>query len=50
MLMAEVLVVEAQIGVRKALERLLEGLGLRFRSVASGAQAERESRDGGLIW
>ena len=45
MLMAEVLVVEAQIGVRKALERLLEGLGLRFRSVGSGAQAERESRD-----
>ena len=45
MLMAEVLVVESQIGVRKALERLLEGLGLRFRSVSSGAQAERESRE-----
>lgn len=45
MLMAEVLVVEAQIGVRKALERLLEGLGLRFRSVSSGVQAERESRE-----
>lgn len=43
--MTEVLVVEAQIGIRKALERLLEGLGLRFRSVGSGVQAERESRE-----
>ncbi len=42
--MTEVVVAEAQLGVRKALERLLEGLGLRFRSVNSAAQLRHELR------
>ena len=36
--------VEPQLGTRKALERSLEGLGLRSRSVISGAQAQRETQ------
>ncbi|WP_420594958.1 response regulator [Deinococcus sp.] len=38
----DILVVEAQLGVRKALERQLEHLGLRSRSAVSAAQALRE--------
>ncbi len=36
--------VEPQLGARKALERSLEGLGLRSRSVLSAAQAQRETQ------
>ena len=38
----KVLIVEEQLGVRKALERLLESIGVRFQSVSSAAQAQRE--------
>jgi CheY-like chemotaxis protein len=42
----DVLIVEAQLSARKALERMLEGLnlGLRFRSVSSAAQAQQEAQ------
>ncbi|AWN22356.1 hypothetical protein DKM44_03155 [Deinococcus irradiatisoli] len=40
--MTEILVAEARLGVRKALERLIEGLGMRPRSVSSAAQLRRE--------
>ena len=38
-----VLIVEEQLSVRKALERLLESLNLRFRSVSNAAQAQQEA-------